>query len=100
MKPKNVLRRNIAATWLKILCKNLYSVKRYDETNMKVFCISLWEIICLGLTYFNEFYIPSDKRCAYLSWKSHTGLFKNALDNTITTRLHLENKNELSHIKN
>ena len=31
------LRRNIVPTSLKISCKNRYSVKSYDETNMKVF---------------------------------------------------------------
>ena len=34
----------IAAIWLKIACKISYSVKRYDETNMKVFALSQWEI--------------------------------------------------------
>ena len=53
---KHVLRRNIAATSLKISCKSLYSVKRYDETNMKVFALSLWEKFSWGLTYFDEFY--------------------------------------------
>ena len=37
------LRRNIAATSLKIVCKNLYSVKSYDNSNMEVFALSLWE---------------------------------------------------------
>ena len=32
----NILRRSIAATSLKISCTNVYSVKSYDETNMKV----------------------------------------------------------------
>ena len=36
-----VLRRDIAATSLKIACSNFYSVKSYDETNMKVFALSL-----------------------------------------------------------
>ena len=49
------LRRNIAATSLKISCTNLYSVKSYDETNMKVFALSIWEKFSWGLTYFDEF---------------------------------------------
>ena len=32
---------NIADTSLKILCQNLYSVKRYDKTNVKVFALTL-----------------------------------------------------------
>ena len=38
-------KRNIAATSLKIVCKNIYSVTCYDKTNMKgFFCInSLWK---------------------------------------------------------
>ena len=38
------LRRNIAATSLKISCTNLYSVKSYDATNMKVFALSMWGV--------------------------------------------------------
>ena len=41
----HILRRNIAATSLKISCTNLYSVKSYDKTNMEVFALSLWEKI-------------------------------------------------------
>ena len=54
-KTQYVLRRNIAATSLKISCKNLYSVKSYDETNMKVFALCLWENFSWGLTYFDEY---------------------------------------------
>ena len=54
---QHVLRRNIAATSLKISCKNLYSVKSNDETNMNVFALCLWEKISWGLTYFDEFII-------------------------------------------
>lgn len=43
------------ATSLKILRKNLYSVKSYDQTNMNVFASSLWENFSWGSTYFNEF---------------------------------------------
>ena len=49
------LRRTIAATSLKISCPNLYSVKRYDETNMNVFALSIWEKFSWGLTYFDKF---------------------------------------------
>ena len=52
-----VLRRNIAALSLKISCTNLYSVKSYDETNLKVFGLSLWKKLSWGLTYFDEFYL-------------------------------------------
>ena len=41
----HALRTNIVPTSLKISCKNLYSVKGYDETNMKVFALSRWEKI-------------------------------------------------------
>ena len=53
------LRRNIAATSLKISCTNLYSVKSYDETNMKDFAFSLWGKFSWGLTYFDEFICKS-----------------------------------------
>ena len=39
---------NIAATSLKFLWKNLYSVKCYDKSNMDVFTLSLWENFRLG----------------------------------------------------
>ena len=38
------LRRNIAATSLKISCTNLYSVKSYDATNLNVFALSTWGV--------------------------------------------------------
>ena len=50
-----MLRRNIAATSLKIPCKNPYSVKRYYKTNMEIVALSLWESFSWGLTYFDEF---------------------------------------------
>ena len=47
-----MLKRNIAASSLKILWKNLHSVKCYDISNMNVFTLSL----CLwGLIYFDQF---------------------------------------------
>ena len=52
-------KRNIAATSLKISCTNLYSVKSYDETNMKVFALSLLGKLIRGLTYFDEFILKN-----------------------------------------
>ena len=51
----HVFRRNIAATSLKISCKSLYLVTSYDETNMKVFALSLWGKFSWDLTYIDEF---------------------------------------------
>ena len=48
-------RNNIAASSLKISCTNLYSLKSYDETNIEVFALSLWEKMSWDLTYFDEF---------------------------------------------
>ena len=50
-----MLRRNIAATSLKMLLKNLYSVKCYDKLNMNVLALSLWENFWWGLIYFDQF---------------------------------------------
>ena len=50
-----MLRGNIAATSLKMLWKNLYSVKCYAKSNLNVFTISLWEIFWRGLIYFDQF---------------------------------------------
>ena len=50
-----MVRRNIAATLLKMLWKNLYSVKCYDKLNMNVFTLSLWENFWWGLIYFDQF---------------------------------------------
>ena len=38
-------RRNIAASWLKIVWKNLYSVKCYDKSKNNVFTLGLWQIL-------------------------------------------------------
>ena len=46
---------NIAATSLKMLLKNLYSVKCYDKLNMKVLKLSLWENFWWSLIYFDQF---------------------------------------------
>ena len=50
-----MLRENIAATSLKMLLKNLYSVKCYDKLNMNVLTLSLWENFWWGLIYFDQF---------------------------------------------
>ena len=47
-----MLRRIIASTLLKVLCKNLYSVKSY---NMEFLSLRLWENFNWGLTYFDQF---------------------------------------------
>ena len=66
------LRRNIAATSLKILFKNLYSVKKYDKTNIMVFALRQREKCSWGLTYFDQFIysifsrIAMDQRQSYL----------------------------------
>ena len=50
-----MLRGNIAASSLKMLLKNLYSVKCYDKLNMNVLTLSLWENFWWGLIYFDQF---------------------------------------------
>ena len=45
----------IAATLLKIVCENLYSVNCYDKSNMSVFTLSIWENFRWSLIYFDEF---------------------------------------------
>ena len=45
----------LIGTSRKISCKNLYSVKLYGETNVKVFVLGLWGKLSWGLTYFDEF---------------------------------------------
>ena len=50
-----MLRGNIAATSLKMLLKNLYSVKCYDKLNMNVLTFSLWENFWWGFIYFDQF---------------------------------------------
>ena len=52
-----MLRGNIAATSLKMLLKNLYSVKCYDKLNMNVLTLNLWENFWWGLIYFDQFII-------------------------------------------
>ena len=54
-----MVRGNIAATSLKMLWKNLYSVKCYDKLNMNVFTLSLWENFSWGLIYFDQFIITN-----------------------------------------
>ena len=52
---KRMLRGNIAATSLKMLLINLYSVKCYDKLNMNVLTLSLWENFWWGLIYFDQY---------------------------------------------
>ena len=54
----HMLRGNIAAPSLKILWKNLNSVKCYDKSNMNVFTLSQCENFRWGLIYFDQFILP------------------------------------------
>ena len=45
---KLILKRNVAANWLKIIYGNFNMVKNSDKLNMNVFCIKS----VLGLTFF------------------------------------------------
>ena len=60
-----MLRGNIAATSLKMLLKNLYSVKCYDKLNINVLTLSLWENFWWGLIYFDQFIIKFQTLVAY-----------------------------------
>ena len=57
-----MMRGNIAATSLKMLCKNLHSVKCYDKLNMNVFTLSLWENSWWGLIYYDQFIKKKKKK--------------------------------------
>ena len=48
-------RRNIAASWLKILWIVFYFVICYDESNINVFTLGQWEVFWWGLIYFDQF---------------------------------------------
>ena len=50
-----MLRENIAANSLKILWKNLDSLKYHDKLNMNVFTWSGWDNFWWGLIYFDQF---------------------------------------------
>ena len=52
---QHILKRMVAVSVLKILCKNLYSVKCYDKQTL-----SLCEKFSWGLTYFDQFMFNSD----------------------------------------
>ena len=61
---EHMLRRNIAATLLKMLCKNLYLVKCYNKTNQNVFALSLQENFSWGSTYFDKLikgFLPNER---------------------------------------
>ena len=54
-----MLRRDIAASSLKVLCKNFIPVKSYGKTNMPIFVLRLWKkyrwgLICFGQLRYNE----------------------------------------------
>ena len=67
-----MLRGNIAATSLKMLLKNLYSVKCYDKLNMNVLTLILLENFWWGLIYFDQFilFVSVFKMCSDGRWKS------------------------------
>ena len=50
-----MVRGNIAATSLKMLWENLYSVKCFDKLNMNVFTLSKCENFWWGFIYFDQF---------------------------------------------
>ena len=56
-----MLRGNIAATSLKILWKNLFSVNCYDKLNTNVLTLSIWENFRWGLIYFDQFSYKKEK---------------------------------------
>ena len=58
-----MMRGNIAATSLKMLLKNLYSVKCYEKLNINVLTLSLWENFWWGLIYFDQFIMGAQKNC-------------------------------------
>ena len=61
---EHMLRRNIAATLLKMLCKNLYLVKCYDITNQNAFALSLRENFSWSSTYFDKLikgFLPNER---------------------------------------
>ena len=62
-----MLRGNIAATSLKMLLKNLYSVKCYHKLNMNGLTLSLWENFCWGLIYFDQFSYMNSREAKSLS---------------------------------
>ena len=51
----------MAATSLKMLLKNLYSVKCYDKLNMNALTLSLRENFWWGLIYFDQFTLIEHK---------------------------------------
>ena len=60
-----MLSGNIAATLLKILWKNLYSVKCYAKSNLNVFVFTLsqWEIFSVAQFIFTSFYCSKGLKC-------------------------------------
>ena len=54
-----MLRRDIAASSLKIVCKNFNPLKSYGKTNMTVFVLSLWEKYRWGSTLDGKYSLNS-----------------------------------------
>ena len=52
---QHMLRRDIVASMLKILCQIVNPVKSYSKTKMTVLVLSLWEKYRWGLTSFGQF---------------------------------------------
>ena len=52
---EHMMKRDIAANSLKIVFKNLDSVKRYDKNKHEQFCFKSMGKFQLGLTYFGQF---------------------------------------------
>ena len=61
-----MVKGNIAATSLKMLWKNLYTVKCYDKLKMNVFTFSPWENFWWGLIYFDQFIFVNKHKEMYL----------------------------------
>ena len=83
-----MLRGNIAASSLKMLLKNLYSVKCNDELNMNVLTLSLWENFWWGLIYFDQF-IYINGQCPIIKTCSDVTLNLSSKD-SISTHVKLE----------
>ena len=82
-----MLRGNIATTSLKMLLKNLYSVKCYDKLNMNVLTLSLWENFWWGLIYFDQF--MSGSGCSGLDKDLDQWVFHPLLFNLMSILLHI-----------
>ena len=61
-----MLRKDFAASSLKILCENFNPIKSYGKTNMSVFVLSLWEKTQVGLNFFWPVYIATKIETSFL----------------------------------